>query len=412
MQIEKNYRSSILKKIEKSLNFVLAYSFENDYAGFNKYDALASPVLWTLSFRNKYLRLLYSQVISRSPFNLRQLLAIPRTRNPKGIALFAMTYLNLYRTRRIETDLQKAQELLEWLIQNQSPGFPGHCWGYQYPWQDVGFFAPASFPNRVVSYFVGSAFLDAYEITGKSFYLDYAIGVKDFLIQAPKILFENDKMKCLSYVPHESINWVVMDVSALSGAFCARMASVIHDKSLIEEARKLIGYVVDKQTDYDAWFYTHPPNANRLKMHDNYHTGYILDAILDFTHFTGDDSFLENYHRGLQYYIENLFLANGTPKWMNNKLFPIDVHGSAQGIITFLKASQFDSKYEDFAYRIAHWAIDNMQNKDEGYFYYQIGRFFKRSFTIMHWSNGWMAKAMSEIIRKYYEKSRNTANQE
>lgn len=400
----------VINKVSGSLDAVLSYSQKNDYAGFNKYDALASPILLPLSFGNKYLRLLYSQANTRSPLNLRPLFAIPRTRNPKGIALFAMTYLNLYQARKSEKYLQKAEELLEWLIQNQSTGFSGNSWGYQYPWQDVGFFAPPNFPNRVVSYFIGTAFLNAYEITGKSLYLDYAKGVKEFLIKAPKVLYEDDKMKCLSYVPDESINWVVMDVSALCGAFCARIAHIIKDKSLIEEARKLIGYVIDKQTDYGAWFYTHPPTANRLKMHDNYHTGYILDAILDYIDFSGDDSFLGNYHRGLQYYLENLFLADGTPKWMNNKIYPIDVHGSAQGIITFLKAGRFDRQYEDFAYRIADWTINNMQNKNEGYFYYQKGRFFKKPFTIMHWSNGWMAKAMSEIIRKYYVENRATTN--
>ena len=36
-----------------------------------------------------------------------------------------------------------------------STGFDGLCWGYPYPWQDVGFFAPRHFPNRVVTSFVG-----------------------------------------------------------------------------------------------------------------------------------------------------------------------------------------------------------------------------------------------------------------
>ncbi|HQC61902.1 MAG TPA: hypothetical protein PLC51_02440, partial [Candidatus Marinimicrobia bacterium] len=88
----------------------------------------------------------------------------------------------------------------------------------------------------------------------------------------------------------------------------------------------------------------------------------------------------------------------------------IDVHGSAQGIITFLKAGRFNRQNEEFAYRIAEWAINNMQNKQEGFFYYQKGRFFKKPFTIMHWSNGWMAIAMSEIIRKYYAENRATTN--
>ncbi|NLA22520.1 MAG: hypothetical protein GX870_05715, partial [Candidatus Marinimicrobia bacterium] len=199
--METNNKSleQVIKTVNDSLDAVLSYSQKNDYAGFNKYDALASPILLPLSFGNKYLRLLYSQANTRSPLNLRPLFAIPRTRNPKGIALFAMTYLNLYEARKSDKFLQKAKELLDWLAQNQSTGFPGNSWGYQYPWQDVGFFAPPNLPNRVVSYFVGTAFLNAYEITGKSLYLNYAIGVKDFLIQAPKVLYEDDKMKCLSY---------------------------------------------------------------------------------------------------------------------------------------------------------------------------------------------------------------------
>jgi hypothetical protein len=138
-------------------------------------------------------------------------------------------------------------------------------------------------------------------------------------------------------------------------------------------------------------------------MHDNYHTGYILDAILDFSQNSGDDSFMPNYHHGLEYYRDYLFLADGTPKWMNNKVNPIDVHGSAQGILTFLKATPLKPEYYNIAERIAVWAIDNMQNTRSGFFYYQKYFFFKKPFTIMHWSNGWMARALSMLIRSTHD---------
>jgi len=313
------------------------YAHLHDYAGFNKYDALDSPLLMRLSFNNKYIRLLYSQLIMRSPLNIRPLLAVPKTRNPKGAALFAMAYLNWYKASGDEAYLVQARDLLNWLIKNSAEDFPGYSWGYQYPWQDVGFFARANLPNRVVTYFVATAFLDAFDITGDMQYLQVAQETVPFMTKAPKILAETDEMKCISYVPDERINWIVMDVSALVGSLLARLANKNSDQEMMSEARKFIYFVVDKQTDYGAWYYTHPPGAH-TKMHDNYHTGYILDAILDYCEYSGERQFMNNYHQGLAYYQENLFLPDGCPKWMNNRLYPIDVHGSAQGIITFLEA--------------------------------------------------------------------------
>jgi hypothetical protein len=84
---------------------------------------------------------------------------------------------------------------------------------------------------------------------------------------------------------------------------------------------------------------------------------------------------------------------------MNNSTYPIDVHGSAQGIISFLKAAPFDSEYADFAEKIALWAIQNMQNEKKGWFYYQKTKLFKKPYSLMHWSNGWMARGMSELIK-------------
>ncbi len=397
-------------KYEQALLKTLIYASNNDFAGYNKYDALNSPVLSALSFQNKYLRLIYSQAIMRYPLNIRPLFFIPKTRNPKGVALFVSTFLDLYRARPRPEYLNQAKQLLDWLRLNYSQGFSGMCWGYQYPWQDVGFYAPAHLPNRIVTFFVATAFLDGYDLCRDETYLQIVRSSADFILKDPKILYEDNNMKCLSYVPDQRINWVVMDVSALCAALLTRLGKMLNESNLLQEAKKLIYYVVDKQTDYGAWFYTHPASANRLKMHDNYHTGYILDAILDYSRNSGDNSYMPNYLRGLDYYYHNLFLPDGAPKWMNNKTYPLDVHGSAQGIVTFLKAAYLDKKYLLFARRIADWAIDRMQNKRDGFFYYQQTKFFKKRFTIMHWSNAWMARALSAMIRRNYENHNQATN--
>jgi rhamnogalacturonyl hydrolase YesR len=390
-----------IDKIEASLDKVLEYADNRNYQGYNKYDALDSKLLMTLSFGSKFLRLVYSQVVMRFPINIRPVLFVPKTRNPKGIALFAMAYMNKYKAKKDQKDLQKAEELLDWLIKNPSSNKWGNCWGYQHPWQDVGFFAPAHLPNRVVTFFVLTAMLDAYEITGNEKYLTVAKNAVPFIKDAPKVLFEDENMKAMSYVPVETINWIVMDVSILAGSILARINKYLKDEEIAKTAKKLVAFVVDKQTDYGAWYYTHPA-GDHPRQHDNYHTGYIIDAIYDYTKHTGDESFMPAYLKGLDYYIKNLFLEDGTPKWENNKLYPIDVHGSAQGIISFIKAAEFDDKYRQFALKIADWTIDKMQNQKKGFFYYQKTRFFRKPFTLMRWSCGWMSRGLSCIVYDNY----------
>jgi hypothetical protein len=48
-----------------------------------------------------------------------------------------------------------------------------------------------------------------------------------------------------------------------------------------------------------------------------------------------------------------------------------------------------------------------MQHPKKGYFYYQKNRYFKTPFTLMRWSNGWMARALSELV---YEESKRKAS--
>lgn len=396
--------SQLKEKIQSVFKKTITFVEIEDYKGYNKYDALDSQLLSWLSFNNKYLRLVFSQLVMRSPINIRTLCLIPKTRNPKGIALFASAYLNIYMAHRNVSDLKKAEKLLLWLIENQAHGYSGSCWGYQYPWQDVGFFAPANLPNRVVTYFVCSALLDGYEVTGKEQYLATVKDAVKFILDDPKILYEDTTKKCMSYVPVDEINWIVMDVSALCGALLSRLYQIKPEERLAAEARKLINYVVDKQTEYGAWFYTHPAGDHR-KTHDNYHTGYIVDAILDYTNYTGDKSFLNNYMQGIEYYRDHLFLSTGAPKWMNDKTYPHDIHGSAQGILSFIRASQIDENYEKIAWKIADWAIENMYDNKHGYFYYQKYRFYTKKFTLMRWCNAWMLIALSSLLRKYYERS-------
>ena len=401
--IEKKVRNSrqslsavAKQKIEQACQKVLSFAEASDYEGYSKFDAFNSPILKALSLNNRYVRLFWSQLVMRFPLNLRTPLLVRKSKNPKGMALFALAYLNLYRFYQEESYLSKAQYCLDWLQNNHSHGYSGYCWGYNFDWQDMGFYAPKYMPNCVVTCFVGRSFVQAYETIGERHYLDIARSAVDFILRDLKVLYESDDMLCVSYAPVD-MTMAVMDVSALASALMAKIYEHTGEEMLKHEARRLMNYVVDKKTDYGAWYYTHPPKDSHIT-HDNYHTGYIVDAILDYSDATADKTFMDSYFRGLEYYNKNLFLNNGAPKFMSDQVYPFDIHGAAQGIITFCKAARFDEKYVRRACNIANWAMTNMQDQKEGCFYYQKRRLYTKKFTLMRWCNSWMARALSELI--------------
>ena len=149
---------------------------ECDYEGYSKHDALNARWLEKLARGSKWVRLGLIQAVMRSPFHIRPIVGVRRARNAKGLSLFARALLARYRVLGGEQNAADARSLLDWLTDNTSTGFPWPCWGYPYPWQDVGFFAPRHLPNRVVTSFVVEALLDGYETIGEARYLEAAEG--------------------------------------------------------------------------------------------------------------------------------------------------------------------------------------------------------------------------------------------
>lgn len=329
------------------------------------------------------------------PVNLRPWLGTQRSRNPKGIALFALAYLRRYRVWGRQADLREAAGLLAWLAENNSPGYSGKCWGYDHAWQSVHFYAPKYSPNIVVTGNVAYAFLEAFEVTGEPQYLETARSVVDFMLTDLAAPVQTPQMRNIGYVPGSQ--WGVLNINGLAAAILIWVWQHTREPRLKAEARRLIAFLVDKQTDYGAWHYAWPAQTSNVK-HDNYHTGNVLDWILDYSRRSGDESFLPNYERGLIFYRDHLFLPDGAPKWMSHKEYPFDAHSAAQGIVTFAKAAlELDPSYLAQARRVAKWAVENMQSP-AGYFYYQKGRFWTKKYTLMRWCNAWMAFGLSSLL--------------
>ena len=128
------------------------------YAGYDPYDGLNSRMFQATPLRHsRAARLAWIQLHKRSPINFRSLVGVPRERNAKAIALFAMAALADFRRHPTAENEIEARELLDDLIWMSLKGFKGACWGYNFDWQSRSFFVPRGTPTIVPTAFAARA---------------------------------------------------------------------------------------------------------------------------------------------------------------------------------------------------------------------------------------------------------------
>jgi len=387
--------SNDLTTIRAALDRTLAWSRAQGYLEHTKHDALNSPLIWAVCGHHRITRILATQLVMRSPVNVRTLLGVPKSHNPKGLALFVMTLLDAFAWSGERRYLEEAERLLELLLSLRSPGeWQGDCWGYQYPWQDLGFFAPKATPNAVVTAFVCEAFLQAYRVTGNVDWLKPVAGACRFFMLDLTVLKNTADEMCIAYMPL-AMNMRVMDVSILVAAVLAQYSRISNDTAMAATAMRLARYVARQQTAEGAWYYTDPPGDSPVKI-DNYHTGFILDAFERVMAALEIEDWRELHRKGLDFYARHLFNADGSPRWMSDVDYPHDIHGAAQGILTFGLPDN-RQRYPALAGHIVDWVMGRMYHP-EGRFYYQDTRFFIKKQTYIRWCNAWMCRALSRYL--------------
>lgn len=388
---------SLLQEIER-------YVESDSYKGWDPYDGLNSRFLKALTLNRKWPRVTAIQVMKRSPVNLRPLLGVVKARNPKVIGILASAYLVRYRKMKEHSYLNSVRNLLDWLITNSSPGYSGYAWGYNFDWQSAVFYIPKGVPTVVNTALIANAFLDAYGIFKEKNYLEVARSSCDFILNDlnctyrydtynSQSAFRNSKCFCFSYSPVDKT--CCYNANLLAAELLARVCCVTHEKPLLDCATSAVDFSLLHQNPDGSWYYGLSPWQRYI---DSFHSGFVLVSLLNYAKYSQR---IENHIlkrailKGFDYYKKSFFEENGLPKYYHNKKYPIDLHCSAQGIITFLRFREFDNKAVDIAHKIAEWAIDNMWDSKNGYFYFQKNRCYINKIPYLRWPNAWMYYALS-----------------
>lgn len=368
----------------------------NAFKGYDPFDGLNSSLFIAFPFlkRSRAFKLLWLQFFKHSPINFRYIAGVKKGYNPKGLGLFLSAYCNLYHQKQEDDYLEKMQLLIEKIINCKSEGYSGICWGYNFDWQARAFFQPMGTPSVVVTSFVACALLDAYEITKDEKLLKIARSACDFVLNDLNRTYDSDGDFAFSYCPVD--NTQVFNASLLGTRLLCRVYAYTKEEVLINNARMAVAFACKHQHENGAWAYS------PLKFHqwiDNFHTGYNLECIYTYQTVSGDNSFQSNIDKGLEYYTKNFFEPNGMPKYYNTKSYPVDLHNTAQLIITMSRLNVMH-EHKALVDKVVHWTMENMYDKKRGCFYYQKNKYYTNKISYMRWTQAWMFYGLSEY-KKY-----------
>ena len=378
--------------LENSITRLLDYCQRNNWAGYDPFDGLNSKIFAAMPFhKNKLPRLAFIQFMKRFPFNLRRILLVPKEQNPKGLALFTSALIKLNASGFVN-DPELIAGVIKRLIELRTKHSKFYCWGYNFDWQNRGFFLPKFSPNIICTTFAANALLDFYEKSRQTEYLHMAVSAGRFLLSGLNKTEDNSGL-CFSYTQYDQGQ--VHNANLLGAAFLSRLYRITGEKAFYDIALQAVKYSIQRQHEDGSWPYG---EHKTQKWIDNFHTGYNLIALQKFSHYTGNESFTVNIKQGFEFYLNNFFTTDGIPKYYHNSTFPIDIHSIAQSMITLAELSNLDDRAMDTAKLVYGWAINNMRSKN-GYFFYQQKKLFKNKIPYMRWSQAWMLYALAILAQ-------------
>ncbi|MBS1912136.1 MAG: hypothetical protein JST22_09130 [Bacteroidetes bacterium] len=375
-------REEALAAIDDSCRRVTEWMERTGYAGIEPHDALTSPLMRRTPLgRSRFIRLAALQALRRLPVNPRPLLGVRPRANAVSLG-WALRALALRSQREAR---HSAETIVQELAGQSAQGYHGPCWGYYFDWQTRATFKPADDPIIVSTAFIGLGLMDVHARFGMPGAFAMARGACDFILQD---LNRTPGLRgfCFSYGPgdHEQ----VFNASMLGAELLARMGAATGEETLTRAARDAVAFTLDHQQPDGSWAYGLDAHWGFI---DNFHTGYVLCSLREYSASLGDASVADALERGWRFYRDHFFEAGRIPKYYHNRLHPIDAHAAAQSIVTLTEFGDIRT-----AARVAMWTINHMQTAD-GYFIYQIHRRFTNRIPYLRWANALMPYALLRL---------------
>jgi polysaccharide biosynthesis protein VpsJ len=361
----------------------------SDYAGYDPFDGLNSSLFRNLRLGQlPYAGIAWLQFHKRSPVNLRSIVGVPRARNPKGIALMILGLVERERRCDDGSSLREAIALGEWLLEQRSDRtvWRHSAWGYHFDWAARAFFVPRGTPNAITTCYVARALYALAQLSQDSRFSDAAADAGLFL---DSLYRQDGEQGYYAYIPGESA--FVHNANLWTAALVAETAQRAGEAQLMHRALTAARHSVSMQRADGAWAYGTRAHHSFV---DGFHTGYNLEALNALQRSAATGEFGSAITRGMDYYRQHFFLSDGTVKYYDTTIWPLDTHSVAQALITLLTISGAEED-KSLANRVFERAVQTLYMPTRSRFVYQKTRFATNRINYLRWTQAWAFYALS-----------------
>jgi hypothetical protein len=367
------------------------------WRGSDPYDGLNATALATaLRGRSPLALRVLTQVVKRSPVNLRPVLRIPPGLSAATLAHAISAYARNGFLPAEEARFKLGRCIAE-LNQLRLARFAEPCWGYHFDVQTRVFFYPRTDPNTIATAFAGMGLLDAYELAGEAQAGELALGAGQFFLRhVPQTPVPGSGPEGGAFFGYlEGDRTPIHNASMLICALLARLGRAFAREEFVAAAAAGVAYTVARQRADGSWPYGEEPHLDWV---DGFHTGYVLDSLLTCVEAgVGGPEAERAWRRGLRFYAERLIESDGAPRYKPDSLYPVDGQCAAQAIQTLARAAPREPGLAGLRWAVLAYSQARLSRRD-GAFAFQRERFWVNRTPHPRWVQAPMLAALTHLL--------------
>ena len=231
-------------------------------------------------------------------------------RFPIADAHYAMGFALLAGTYKDDSYHKRAVHFLEILQATRCPEYEEYCWGYPFNWETrTGTFKEGTPLITTVPY-VYEAFSDVYAIDGDQKWLRIMRSIAAHGFKGYRDMETGPDAATCGYTPAPDDPCGVINASAYRALLLTKAAIELSEPRYAEVARRNLNFVLAAQNPNGSWYYSTDGTRDFV---DHFHTCFVLKALAKIEQLTGSVECRSAIARGVNYYVKNLFDADGLP---------------------------------------------------------------------------------------------------
>jgi hypothetical protein len=232
------------------------------------------------------------------------------TRFPIADAHYAMGFAYLHQSTGEAVYLERAIRFLRVLQQTRCGDYKEYCWGYPFDWVTRGGTFRQNTPFVTSTPYAYEAFLQVHMLDRRGEWRDVAESISRHLsVDIKDVPFSPTASSC-GYCP-DDVQGAVVNASAYR-AFALTSASRVFERDEYWAiAKRNLAFVLESQNPDGSWPYATDGVRSFV---DHFHTCFVMKALAKIHAITGDDDCLAALARGVGFYLDHLFDADGLPR--------------------------------------------------------------------------------------------------